>query len=112
LKEKGLFLMDLKNREHLIRHFQRRTWRPDKDFIMLEDNFFDLFTSRWESTRTLVFGNGKRTEHSFSLRLYSFAEVLDLLKKTEFMLESVYGDFEFSEYSLDSPRMILISRRK
>jgi SAM-dependent methyltransferase len=111
LKEKGLFLIDLKNREHLIRNFQRRTWRPDKRFIMLEDNFIDLFTSRWESTRTLVFGNGKRAEHSFSLRLYSFAEVLDLLKRAGFMLESVYGDFEFSEYSLDSPRMILISRK-
>ncbi len=111
LKKNGLFLLDLKNREQLIRGFQRRRWRPDKNFIMLEDNFFDLFTSRWESTRTLVFENGKRAEHSFSLRLFSFAEMLNLLKKAGFVLESVYGDFDFREYSLDSPRMILISRK-
>jgi SAM-dependent methyltransferase len=111
LKKNGLFLLDLKNREQLIRGFQRRRWRPDKNFIMLEDNFFDLFTSRWESTRTLVFENGKRAEHSFSLRLFSFAEMLNLLKKSGFVLESVYGDFDFREYSLDSPRMILISRK-
>ncbi len=111
LKHKGLFLLDLKNREQLIRGFQRRRWRSEKDFIMLEDNFFDLFTSRWESTRTLLFEDGKKKEYSFSLRLYSFAEILNLLKRAGFLLESVYGDFDFGQYSLDSPRMILISRK-
>lgn len=112
LKSRGLFLLDLKNREHLIRNFQRRRWRPEKDFVMLEDNFFDLFTCRWESTRTLIFENGKRREYSFSLRLYTFTEILDLLKRAGFIMEAVYGDFAFGEYSLDSPRMILISRKK
>ncbi len=112
LKKNGLFLLDLTNREHLIRGFQRRTWRPDKDFIMLEDNFLDLFTSRWESTRTLISENGKRAEHSFSLRLFSLAEMLNLLNRAGFVLESVYGGFDFMEYSLDSPRMILVSRKK
>jgi SAM-dependent methyltransferase len=112
LKSKGLFLLDLKNREHLIRNFQRRRWHPEKDFVMLEDNFFDLFTCRWESTRTLIFENGKKREYSFSLRLYTFTEILDLLKRAGFMLEAIYGNFAFGEYSLDSPRMILISRKK
>jgi SAM-dependent methyltransferase len=112
LKKDGLFLLDLINRENLIRGFQRRTWRPNRDFIVLEDNFLDLFTSRWESTRTLIFENGKRAQHSFSLRLFSFAEMLDLLNRAGFVLESVYGDFDLMEYSLDSPRMILISRKK
>jgi SAM-dependent methyltransferase len=111
LKKGGLFLLDLKNREYLIRNFQRRRWRQQEDFIMLEDNFFDLFTSRWELTRTLVFENGRKKENSFSLRMYTFTEILNLLKKSGFILESVYGDFDFREYSLDSPRMILISRK-
>jgi len=111
LKKGGLFLLDLKNREYVIRNFQRRRWRQQEDFIMLEDNFFDLFTSRWELTRTLLFENGRKKENSFSLRMYTFTEILDLLKKSGFILESVYGDFDFREYSLDSPRMILISRK-
>lgn len=111
LKKGGLFLLDLKNREYLIRNFQRRRWRQQEDFIMLEDNFFDLFTSRWELTRTLLFGNGRKKENSFSLRMYTFTEILNLLQKSGFILESVYGDFDFREYSLDSPRMILISRK-
>ena len=112
LKKNGLFLLDVTNREHLIRGFQRRTWRPEKDFIVLEDNFLDLFTSRLENTRTLIFENGKRAEHSFSLRLFSLAEMLNLLNRAGFVLESVYGGFDFMEYSLDSPRMILVSRKK
>jgi SAM-dependent methyltransferase len=111
LKKGGLFLLDLKNREYLIRNFQRRRWRQEEDFIMLEDNFLDLFTSRWELTRTLLFGNGRKKENSFSLRMYTFTEILNLLKRSGFILESVYGDFDFREYSLDSPRMILISRK-
>jgi SAM-dependent methyltransferase len=112
LKKGGLFLLDLINREQLIRGFQRRTWRPNGGFLVLEDNFLDLFTSRWESTRTLVFENGERAQHSFSLRLFSFAEMLNLLKRAGFLLEAVYGDFDFMEYSIDSPRMILVSRKK
>ena len=111
LKKGGLFLLDLKNREYVIRNFQRRRWRQQEDFIMLEDNFFDLFTSRWELTRTLLFENGRKKENSFSLRMYTFTEILNLLKRSGFILESVYGDFDFREYSLDSPRMILISRK-
>ena len=111
LKKGGLFLLDLKNREYLIRNFQRRRWTQKEDFVWLEDNFFDLFTSRWETTRTLLFENGRKKEHSFSLRMYTFTEILGLLKKSGFILESVYGAFDFREYSLDSPRMILISRK-
>lgn len=111
LKKGGLFLLDLKNREHLIRNFQRKRWKQEEDFVLLEDNFFDLFTSRWETTRTLLFGNGRKKEYSFSLRMYTFTEILNLLKKSGFILESVYGDFDFREYSLDSPRMILVSRK-
>jgi hypothetical protein len=36
---------------------------------------------------------------------------LYLLKKAGLMLEAVYGDFAFGEYSIDSPRLILISRK-
>ena len=111
LKKGGLLLLDLKNREHLIRNFQGRRWKQEEDFVLLEDSFFDLFTSRWETTRTLLFGNGRKKEYSFSLRMYTFTEILDLLKKSGFILEAVYGDFDFREYSLDSPRMILISRK-
>ena len=111
LKKGGLFLLDLKNREYLIRNFQRRRWTQKEDFVWLEDSFFDLFTSRWETTRTLLFGNGRKKEYSFSLRMYTFTEILNLLKKSGFILEAVYGDFDFREYSLDSPRMILISRK-
>jgi len=111
LKKGGLLLLDLKNREHLIRNFQGRRWKQEEDFVLLEDNFFDLFTSRWETTRTLLFGNGRKKEYSFSLRMYTFTEILNLLKKSGFILEAVYGDFDFREYSLDSPRMILISRK-
>jgi SAM-dependent methyltransferase len=111
LTKGGLFLLDLKNREHLIRNFQRKRWKQEEDFVLLEDNFFDLFTSRGETTRTLLFGNGRKKVYSFSLRMYTFTEILNLLKKSGFILESVYGDFDFREYSLDSPRMILVSRK-
>ena len=79
---------------------------------MLEESFFDLFSNRIETTRTLIFDDNKRREYSISLRTYTLSEMIDLLNQSNFTLEGVYGNFELKEYGLDSPRMILISTKR
>ena len=112
LKPGGKFLLDTINREYLIRNFQARRWVKRGDFVMLEESFFDLFSNRIETTRTLIFEDNKRREYSISLRTYTLSEMIDLLNEANFTLEGVHGDFELREYGLDSPRMILISTKR
>jgi SAM-dependent methyltransferase len=111
LEPKGLFLLDIINREFILRNFQRRRWLQKKDFWMLEDSFFDPFTSRQETTRTLIFENQPKKEYFFSLRLYTLTEIILNLKKAGFLTEKVFGDFELNEYSIDSPRMIILAKK-
>lgn len=111
LKPKGLFLLDTSNREFILRNFQRRRWVQKEDFWMLQDSLFDPFTSRQETTRTLIFENQPKREYFFSLRLYTLAEMISNLKKTGFLTEQVYGDFELKEYAIDTPRMIILARK-
>jgi SAM-dependent methyltransferase len=111
LKPKGSFLLDIINREFILRNFQRRRWVQKKDFWMLEDSLFDPFTSRQETTRTLIFENQPKKEYFFSLRLYTLTEIILSLKKAGFLTEQVFGDFELNEYSIDSPRMILLAKK-
>jgi SAM-dependent methyltransferase len=112
LKKEGKFLLDTINREFLIRNFQSRRWVKKSGFVMLEESFFDLFSSRIETTRTLIFNDNRRKEYSISLRTYTLSEMIDLLNQSNFTLEGVYGNFELKEYGLDSPRMILVSTKR
>ncbi len=111
LKKGGFFLLDTINREFVLKGLQRRRWYPREGFFALEETIFDPFTSRMENTRTLVFENQAKREYFFSVRLYTLTEMISNLKKTGFSTEQIFGDFDLTEYSLQSPRMITLARK-
>ncbi|KPL04221.1 MAG: hypothetical protein AMJ90_01710 [candidate division Zixibacteria bacterium SM23_73_2] len=111
LKPNGVFFLDTINREVMVRNFRTKHWVKRKDFVMLEEGFLDLFLGRWESTRTLIFEDNRRRNYSISLRAYSLVEFINLLKEARLTLEGVYGDFDLNQYTIDSPRMIVVARK-
>jgi len=111
LKEKGTFLIDTINREFLLKNFQRKMWSPKKGFFMLDDQIFDPFTSRVESTRILLFEDQPKREYFFSFRLYTLTEMIFNLKKTGFITEQVFGDYELKDCTTQSPRMIILAKK-
>ncbi len=111
LKEKGLCLIDTANREFLLKNFQRRMWYPREGFFMLDESIFDPFTSRVETTRTLLFENQPKREYFFSFRAYTLTEMISNLKKTSFITEQVFGDYELKDYTIQSPRMIILAKK-
>jgi SAM-dependent methyltransferase len=111
LKPNGAFFLDTINREALVRNFRPKHWMKRKGFVMLEEGFLDLFLGRWESTRTLIFEDDRRRNYSISLRAYCLVEFINLLKQARLALEGVYGDFDSNQYTIDSPRMIVVARK-
>ena len=111
LKEKGTFLIDTINREFLLKNFQRKMWSPKRGFFMLDDQIFDPFTSRTETTRTLLFEDQPKREYFFSFRLYTLTEMIFNLKKAGFITEQVFGDYELKDYTTQSPRMIILAKK-
>jgi len=62
-----------------------------------------------------VYRNGKLLEryHEYGeVAIISKNEIVELLRKTGFRVESIYGDFDKSKYQQDNTRIVLVTRKK
>lgn len=81
-----------------------------------------IFTRRDMAKRTCsldlffdVYKDGKlldRYNEYGEVALISRSEVMKLLEETGFEVESIFGDFNKKEYRTDSPRIVLVAKRK
>src|SRR5262249_30128627 len=73
LKPGGQLLVDVLNKEWLMRHFEPNFWEQaeGKDAVVLDRISFDFETGRLDNKRTIVGPDGKRTPSHVSVRLYS-----------------------------------------
>lgn len=105
----GLLFLDLENREAILRHFQKETWRDRGDHWILERNRFDTATETL-ITRKVYLAGDRHQETGRRLKLYSQAELLRMLACTGFSLSDCWGDWDGQPYSLDSPRLLLLAK--
>jgi cyclopropane fatty-acyl-phospholipid synthase-like methyltransferase len=112
LKPGGQFLMDVINRDNALQISVPRRWMRENQAYMLEERFFDFFTSRLEITNRLILASGEMKEASYSVRLYTLTEMLGLFNSAGLVLTDVYGDFGGAVYNATSPRMILIAQKE
>ena len=112
LKKDGQFLIDTVNRDNIIHSLQPKRWSIDNGTVVLEERIFDFFKSRLEINLELVQIEDKNRRLEYSFRLYTLTEMLNLFSKTGLELTDVYGDFDGSQYSAESPRMLLVARKK
>lgn len=112
LKSRGKFLLDLANRDHIIKGFRERDWAEFAPFYLLEKRSLDLKTSRLSSQWTLI---GKKTGHIKSIqhnvRLYTYARVEQLLSETGLAVENVYGGYDKQDFALETSRMIITAKK-
>jgi len=112
LKPGGQFLMDVINREFALSKTLARRWTRESDMFMLEERFFDYFRSRLELINKLILPTGEVKEATYSIRLYTLTEMLELFNKTGLVLTDVYGDFNGAFYNSESPRMVLVASKE
>jgi len=112
LKPGGQFLIDTINRDYVVHTKHYQSWDIDNGSIILEERLFDFFRSRLEITHQLVDNNCLNRKLESSFRLYTLTEMLDMFSQTGLTLTNVYGNFDGSQYTGESPRMILVARRE
>ncbi|MCX5971321.1 MAG: methyltransferase domain-containing protein [Coprothermobacterota bacterium] len=115
LLSNGLVFLDLENRERILRHFQRDSWRRCGSGWALERNRF-LLTDDTLITRKIYLSNGDRFEicphcSQRRLKLYPLATVRRMLNQAGLAVEEVLGGEEGEPYSPESRRMWLVARR-
>jgi SAM-dependent methyltransferase len=113
LKLSGRFFLDTINREHIIRDFRPKMWQESPGGVTsLDETRLDLTRGRTETTRTLIYPDGKRREQRISVRLFTLAEVRAMLEQHNLAVRETYGDWQGGEYGIDSRRMILLAERE
>jgi ubiquinone/menaquinone biosynthesis C-methylase UbiE len=111
LKKEGKFLLDIINRDFLVKNFRLKDWEKLEDgTLVLEENSLDLMTNRLKNIKTIIDKKGERTKW-FELRLYTLQELVYLLKKAGMQVIQTYGKKDKSPYSIDSGRMIILSEK-
>jgi len=110
LRKGGRFLIDTLNHDYLMRVFRERDWqsRPDGS-LTLERRRYDVRTGRIANEWTYVAADGKRRQHRFSHRVYTYLELVEMLSKAGLGVVRSWGNFDGSELTMESPRMIVLA---
>lgn len=110
LKPGGKFLIDVVNRDWIIRNYKERDWRETNEGLVLEIRKFDLSRSI-NYGKQIIIREGKKFEKDVPLRMYSFHELKSMLELVDLKVIAFYGGFEKEELTFDSMRMIIISQK-
>jgi SAM-dependent methyltransferase len=112
LKPGGRFLVDMINRDSLIRRFTERIWSEnERGDILLRENSFDVVTGRVNWCELAITPDSRRAEQDISIRLYTYNEIEKMLTCAGMSVESTWGEFDGSPFSFESRRMIVVARK-
>ncbi|MCX7968299.1 MAG: methyltransferase domain-containing protein [Armatimonadetes bacterium] len=112
LKEGGKFLLDVMNRDWLVRNFQPMGWRADDEgWFVLEERTFDHLSGRVETRWIFIARDGVRYERLSSIRLYTASELRTMLERAGLQVINLFGDYDGSTYTWDSQRLIIVATR-
>ncbi|WP_371369154.1 Cypemycin N-terminal methyltransferase [Sporomusa rhizae] len=111
LRPKGLFLIDLLNREWMVRNNINRYWRhPSGEYVLsykveLENG---IATMKRQLINQVT---GAKIQYEFVLRAYSLAEMTNIFNTSGLSIISTYGAFDGRPYSSETPRMIILAKK-
>ena len=113
LRPGGRLLIELINRDSLMRRFEPRSSgeRPDGRMGVVEREFDAVagtIATRWEVT----LGDGERKSHSFTVRVYTLQELEVRMSQAGLEVEDAWGGLDGSELTMDSHRLVVLARAK
>lgn len=110
LKPEGKLLIDIENREALLRHFIPYSWDIMDKYVLLSEHKFEPETGYYTSRR-IVYNRetGRIKEFLRRIYLYTASELSNLLEDEGFKVLRFIGDYEGHKYHIASHRLIVLS---
>lgn len=112
LKKGGTFILECISRESAIKYFTPGEWFERAGKTVLTE--FSV-VGAWEGLRSrwiLIGKDGTKTDHTFVQRLYSAAELRDILTgQCKFKSAEVYGGFNQEPYDQNLSTMVIVARK-
>ncbi|HKZ94340.1 MAG TPA: class I SAM-dependent methyltransferase [Candidatus Bathyarchaeia archaeon] len=112
LKKRGRFLLDLANRDHIVKSFRERDWAEFEPFYMFEKRSFDLKNSKLSSQWTIIKKHSckvKTIQHT--VRLYTPTRIKQLLNEAGLRIKDIRGGYDKQEFTLEASRMIVVAHK-
>jgi len=107
----GIFVLDLSNTSGLIRHpLGTFDYRFKGGVLTTSAYAFDPLSMRLKIKWKIAIGK-KVKSTAGEIRLYTAPEIFSLLEQTGMRVKSVFGDFIGHPYDLESPRLIIVSKK-
>ena len=106
----GRLLMQLTNREHLIRSWPPPAKETRKGWAIHREWWLDLGRGRYGWHQTMV-RDGSTTEWDFDLALFTASELSNLLHKAGFAEPRLYGNLAGDPYTAGSTHLVLVARK-
>jgi SAM-dependent methyltransferase len=91
LKPGAKLVLEVLNRDYLIRDLPTRVWWEGDGCVVLEEVDFNYFSSRIVSTRSIAFEDGRQIEQEISIRAFALHELGKLLHAAGFRVVEVSG---------------------
>jgi SAM-dependent methyltransferase len=112
LRPGGRFLLETMHRDSLVRGFQPSgIQRYDDGLLVTEERTFDQLTGRNAVRVTMLRQDGRRTELSHNVRMYTLTELAGMLARSGLTVEAAYGGLDGSRLTLDSRRLVAIAKK-
>ncbi len=112
LKPGGRLLIEYVNPLWVIRNNSERYWFSVGKYFVLESHLFDPITMRIYNDRKVLIGANAVDERQYFVRLYSAAEMTFLMKLVGLRSIRIWGDHDFSDYTEESPRLIMMAEKE
>jgi SAM-dependent methyltransferase len=114
LKKGGQFLLDVVNRDNLVRQAPSLAWFEGDGCICMDEMGIDFITSRMKVKRTLMMDDGRTKEIEYSIRVYSLHELGKMLHDNGFRVAEVSGRTGTPGvfFGCESPRTLILAEKR
>jgi SAM-dependent methyltransferase len=114
LKGGGLFLLDVVNRDFLVRQSPSLAWFEGDGCVCMDEMCVDFITSRMKVKRTMMLDDGRSREIEYSMRIYSLHELGRILHEHGFTVREVSGRLQTPGvfFGGDSPRTMILAEKR
>ena len=114
LRMGGQFLLDVINRDFLIRQAPSLAWFEGDGCICMDEMQIDWITSRMRVKRTMMMDDGRSKEIEYSVRVYSLHELGKILHDHGFRVAEVSGRTATPGvfFGNESPRTLILAEKR
>jgi SAM-dependent methyltransferase len=114
LKAGGQLLLDLANRDFVVRQSPSLAWFEGDGCVCMDEMNVDFITSRMRVKRTMMLDDGRTREIEYSMRIYSLHELGKILHDHGFKVCEVSGKIATPGvfFGNESPRTIILAEKR